>query len=43
MLTLTNITKSYPGKKNAVENVSLSIPRGEIVGLFGETAQARPL
>ena len=34
MLTLTNITKSYPGKKNAVENVSLSIPRGEIVGLL---------
>ena len=26
MLTLNNISKSYPGKKNAVENVSLSIP-----------------
>ena len=41
MLTLTNITKSYPGKKNAVENVSLSIPRGEIVGLFGENGAGK--
>ena len=41
MLTLTNVSKSYPGKKNAVENVSLSIPRGEIVGLFGENGAGK--
>lgn len=41
MLTLHNVTKSYPGKKNAVENVSLSLPRGEIVGLFGENGAGK--
>jgi len=34
MLRLENIHKTYPGKK-ALDGVSLTLPRGEIVGLFG--------
>ena len=34
MLKLTNINKSYSGRP-ALAGVSLSLPRGEIVGLFG--------
>ena len=41
MLTLNNITKSYPGTKNALHGVSLTIPRGEIVGLFGENGAGK--
>lgn len=41
MLELHNVTKSYPGKKNAIENVSLTLPRGEIVGLFGENGAGK--
>ena len=40
MLELRNISKSY-GSKNALKNVSLSIPQGEIVGLFGENGAGK--
>lgn len=35
MLELHNIVKKY-GSKRALDDVSLTLPRGEIVGLFGE-------
>ena len=40
MLEIRNITKSY-GKKKALDAVSLSIPRGQIVGLFGENGAGK--
>ncbi len=35
MLLLRNVTKSYDGKKNAVDNLSLEIYPGEIFGFLG--------
>ena len=35
MLEIKNITKSY-GTKKALDGVTLTLPQGEIVGLFGE-------
>ena len=35
MLEIKNVTKKY-GMTTALREVSLTIPRGEIVGLFGE-------
>ena len=35
MITLDKITKSYDGKKKAVDNLSLEIYPGEIFGLLG--------
>lgn len=35
MLVLKNITKSYDGKKRAVDNLSLKIEQGEIFGFVG--------
>lgn len=40
MIELKNITKTY-GKKTAVDNVSLLLPQGEIVGLFGENGAGK--
>ena len=40
MLELKQLTKRYSGKR-ALENVSLSVPRGEIVGLFGENGAGK--
>ena len=40
MLEIKNLTKSY-GKKKALCGVSLSIPRGQIVGLFGENGAGK--
>ncbi len=40
MLEIKNLTKSY-GKKKALDNVSLAIPRGEIVGVFGENGAGK--
>ncbi len=40
MLEIKNLSKSY-GSKRALKNVSLSIPRGEIIGLFGENGAGK--
>ena len=40
MLELKNITKYY-GSKCAVSDVTISFPRGEIVGLFGENGAGK--
>ena len=40
MLVIKNLTKSY-GKKKALDAVSLSIPRGQLVGLFGENGAGK--
>ena len=35
MLECKHLTKAYPGKGRALEDVSFSLPRGESVGLLG--------
>ena len=40
MLELKEITKSY-GSKKALDSVSLALPQGEIVGLFGENGAGK--
>lgn len=40
MIEIKNLTKSYAGKQ-ALKSVSLTIPRGEIVGLFGENGAGK--
>ena len=40
MLEIKNVTKTYSGKK-ALEDVSLTIPQGEIIGLFGENGAGK--
>ena len=40
MLEIKNVTKSYGGKK-ALRDVSLTLPQGEIVGLFGENGAGK--
>jgi len=40
MIELKNVSKSYHGKQ-ALKEVSLCLPRGEIVGLFGENGAGK--
>ncbi|NLM62085.1 MAG: ABC transporter ATP-binding protein [Clostridiales bacterium] len=40
MIEIKNLSKSYLGKR-ALENVDLRLPRGEIVGLFGENGAGK--
>ncbi len=40
MLVLNHIVKKYGGKR-ALDDVSLTLPRGEIVGLFGENGAGK--
>lgn len=40
MLELHQVSKSF-GKTKAVQNVSLQLPRGEIIGLFGENGAGK--
>jgi len=41
MLELNHVKKVYPGGKVALRDVSLSLPQGEIVGLFGENGAGK--
>lgn len=41
MIELKGVSKKY-GITKAVEDVSFTLPQGQIVGLFGETARERP-
>ena len=41
MLEIKNLSKYY-GRKLALDGVNLALPRGELVGLFGENGAARP-
>src|SRR3546814_18485356 len=34
-IEITNLSKVYKGGKRALDNISLSIPRGQIYGLLG--------
>ena len=40
MIRITNLKKAYAGK-NALNGVELELPRGEIVGLFGENGAGK--
>lgn len=41
MLELKDVKKVYPGGTVALRDVSLTLPRGEIVGLFGENGAGK--
>lgn len=41
MITITNLSKQYPGGNQALCDVNLSFPRGEIVGVFGENGAGK--
>lgn len=41
MIEIKNVSKKYVGSKKALDNVSVTIPRGEIVGLFGENGAGK--
>ena len=40
MLEIKNVTKTYSGTK-ALDDVTLTIPQGEIIGLFGENGAGK--
>ena len=40
MIEIRNLTKKY-GKTLALDGVNLDIPRGEIIGLFGENGAGK--
>ncbi len=41
MLTIKNLSKKYGGDKLALKDVNLEIPKGQIVGLFGENGAGK--
>ena len=40
MLEIKNVSKRY-GSKQALSDVSLQLPRGQLVGLFGENGAGK--
>ncbi len=42
-INIENLKKSYDGQINALSNISLSIPKGEIFGFLGLMVQEKPL
>lgn len=40
-ITVSNLVKSYDGKKNAVDDISFSVKRGEIYGLLGKNGAGK--
>ena len=40
MIEIKNVTKTYSGKP-ALSQVNLTLPRGEIIGLFGENGAGK--
>ena len=40
MIEIKNVTKTYSGKP-ALSQVNLTLPRGEIIGLFGENGEVK--
>ncbi len=41
LVELTEVTKSYDGKVAAVDNVSLTLPKGRIIGLLGPNGSGK--
>ncbi len=41
MIKITDLKKSYIGKKDALNGIDIEFPRGEIVGLFGENGAGK--
>ena len=41
VLTLTNVTKRYSGPTPALDNVSLTVPKGKIIGLLGPNGSGK--
>ena len=41
MLTISHYTKTYPGGKTAVEDLSLHIPAGELCGFIGHNGAGK--
>ena len=40
-MELTGVTKSYDKQRAAVDNVTLSLPRGRIIGLLGPNGSGK--
>ena len=41
MLTISHYTKTYPGGKTAVKDLSLHIPAGELCGFIGHNGAGK--
>ena len=41
MLTISHYTKTYPGGKTAVEDLSLHVPAGELCGFIGHNGAGK--